>query len=65
MSSNRIMSINCPICGKPLQVLFSRNDMKVIVHCSGDSCTFMTKVEDCELIYLRQYFIANENIREV
>ena len=64
MTSNIIESINCPICGKPLHVLFSRNDMKVVVDCSGDCCTFMADIEDCELIYLRQYYKRENGIKE-
>lgn len=60
MTSNLISSINCPKCGKVLHVAYSRNDMKVIANCTN--CTFMTKIEDCEYIYLKQYFKANNYV---
>lgn len=67
MSSNLIEKILCPLCGKPLQIYHSRNDMKLFARC--EDCTsgyeYELKSEYLELMFYKQQYKRHNSVEEV
>lgn len=67
MSSNLIETLTCPYCGHSLIIMHSRNDVKLIAHCSNDKCMqskyYEIESPELENLFYKQYYMRNNSIR--